>query len=84
MAIAIMSTMIITIPIIIANIDTQNMDTYSCASAGNNVVGYCEVDLDTAKTWCTYCNNNTNPPSGCNPTLGENINPISGGGVSSN
>ena len=85
-----MSTIIITSPIIIANVDMQNMDTHSRTTAGNNIVGYCAVDLDSAKTWCTYCNNNTNPPSGYipaseeNTNSGENINPNNGGGVLSN
>ncbi len=66
-----MLTMIITSPTIIANVNTQNMDTYSHTPAGNNVVEYREVDLDAAKTYCTYCNNNTNPPSECIPPSEE-------------
>lgn len=59
-AVAIMSTMIITSPITIANLDTQNMDIYGCTTVGNNVGGHCLVDLDTAKKWYTCCYNNTN------------------------
>ena len=84
-----MSTMI-TSPTIIANVDMHNLDTYSRILVGNNVVGYSAVDLDAAKTWCTYCNNNTNPPSGCIPASKENINGLentnsnNGGAVLSN
>ena len=49
-----MSTMIITSPTIIANVDMHNLDTYSRILVSNNVVGYSVVDLDTAKTWCIH------------------------------
>lgn len=84
-----MSTMI-TSPTIIANVEMHNLDTYSRILVGNNVVGHSAVDLDAAKTWCKYCNNNTNPSNGCIPTSKENINGLentnsnNGGGVLSN
>jgi hypothetical protein len=83
------STIIITSPIIIA-IGLAKLDTHSRTTAGNNIVGYCAVDLDSAKTWCKYCNNNTNSPSGYipaseeNTNSEENINPNNGGRVLSN
>ena len=46
----------------------------------------CAIDLDTAKEWCTVCDN-THPPSNCGPSEplhtkgGDNVNPKDNGGV---
>ena len=82
-------SMIVLSTLTIGNVSARNMGTYSCTPQGNGVTKCCAIDLDTAKTWCTYCNN-TSPPSGCipageeSPKGGENTNPNSGGGVLSN
>ena len=56
---------------------------------GSGVTKCCAVDLDTTRTWCTFCNDTT-PPSGClsadpvNNEGSDNTIPNSGGGVLNN
>ncbi len=72
----------------IGNTDARKMGTYSC-TYHLDVVRCCAIDLDTMKTWCTYCKN-TSPPSGCipageeSPKGNKNTNPKNGGGMRSN
>ena len=74
---------------IAGNSDARKMGPYSCTPQGSGVTKCCAVDLDTTRTWCTFCNDTT-PPSGClsadpvNNEGSDNTIPNSGGGVLNN
>jgi hypothetical protein len=82
--IALISTFVFTSALSVSNTDARNMGPQVCKAPKNGVVECCAVDLDTSKTWCTWCND-TDPPSGCIPPLdmgrGDDIDNPNVGGV---
>jgi len=89
-SIALISSVIFISATIVGYSDARKMGTYSCTNIPNSgTIGKtkcCAIDLDTAKDWCTICDN-TNPPSNCGPAEpqhtkgGDNVNPKDNGGV---
>jgi hypothetical protein len=90
LAIALISSIFLLNSTIAGNSDARKMGPYSCTPVGSSVTKCCAVDLETTRTWCTFCNDTT-PPSGClsadpiNNEGNDNTIPESpGGGVLNN